>query len=81
MQDEKVIKNLEIKTKAVEAEVSLIMKKKDKCIIEVKSIIKESKENMSNKNKHITNLEGTLGGETEDMPLVDNVSLIRLLMI
>ena len=57
------------------------MKKKDKRIIEVKSIIKEFKENMSDKNKHITNLEGTLGGEAENMPLFDNVRLIHLLMI
>ena len=58
----KLIKDLETKTKAVEAEASLIMEKKDKCIIELKAIIKEYEEKLSNKNQHITELEEELGG-------------------
>ena len=76
----KLIKDLETKTKAVEAEASLIMEEKDKRIIELEAIIKEYKENLSNKNKHITKHEEILGG-AENMPLVDNVSLIRLLIM
>ncbi len=57
------------------------MEKKDKHIIELKAIFKEYKENLSNINKHITELEEKLRGEAENMPLVDNVSLISLLMI
>ena len=77
----KLIKDLETKTKAVEAEASLIMEEKDKRIIELEAIIKEYEEKLSNKNKHITELEEKLGGGAENMPLVDNVSLMRLLMI
>ena len=58
----KLIKDLETKTKAVEAEASLIMEKKDKRIIELKESIKEYEEKLSNKNKHITELEEKLGG-------------------
>ena len=61
----KLIKDLETKTKAVEAEASLIMEKKDKHIIELEAIIKEYKENLSNKNKHITKHEEILGGGRE----------------
>ena len=60
-----LIKDLETKTKAVEAESSLIMEKKDKRIIELEAIIKEYKEKLSNKNKHITELEENLGGGRE----------------
>jgi predicted RNase H-like nuclease (RuvC/YqgF family) len=77
----KLIKDLETKTNAVEAEASLIMEKKDKRIIELEAIIKEYEEKLSNKNKHITELEEKLGGGAENMPLVDNVSLVHLLMI
>jgi predicted RNase H-like nuclease (RuvC/YqgF family) len=58
----KLIKDLETKTNAVEAEASLIMEKKDKRIIELEAIIKEYEEKLSNKNKHITELEEKLGG-------------------
>jgi predicted RNase H-like nuclease (RuvC/YqgF family) len=58
----KLIKDLETKTKAVEAEASLIMEKKDKRIVELEAIIKEYEEKLSNKNKHITELEEKLGG-------------------
>ncbi len=58
----KLIKDLETKTKAVEAEASLIMEKKDKRIIELEAIIKEYEEKLNNKNEHITELEKNLGG-------------------
>ncbi len=38
------------------------MEKKDKRIIELEAIIKEYEEKLSNKNKHITELEEKLGG-------------------
>ena len=57
------------------------MEKKDKRIIELEAIIKEYEEKLSNKNKHITELEEKLGGGAENMPLVDNVSLIHVSMI
>ena len=58
----KLIKDLETKTKAVEAEASLITEKKDKRIIELEAIIKEYEEKLNNKNEHITELEKNLGG-------------------
>ena len=72
----KLIKDLETKTKEVEAEGSLIMEKKDKRIVELEEIIKEYEEKLSNKDKHITELEEKLGGGEED-----HVSLMRLFMI
>jgi len=58
------------------------MEEKDKRIIELEATIKEYKEKLNNKNEYITELEKKLGGGgAENMPLVDNVSLIYLLMI
>ena len=77
----KLIKDLETKTKAVEAQASLIMGEKDKRIIELEATIKESKDNLISKNKHITELEEKLGGGNDNMSHVDNVSLIHVSMI
>lgn len=60
---------------------SLIMEEKDKRIMELEAIINEYKENLSNKNKHITELEEKLGGGNDNMSHVDNVSLIHVSMI
>ena len=48
------------------------MDEKDKRITELKAIIKEYKENLSNKNNHITELEEKLGGD-KNMPLVESL--------
>ena len=66
----KLIKDLETKTKAVEAEASLIMEKKDKRIIELEAIIKEYEEKLSNKNKQIMELEEKLGGGVQRICLL-----------
>ena len=57
------------------------MEEKDKRIIELEAIINEYKENLSNKNKHITELEEKLGRGNDNMSHVDNVSLIHVSMI
>ena len=59
----------------------LIMEEKDKRIMELEAIINKYKENLSNKNKHITELEEKLGGGNDNMSHVDNVSLIHVSMI
>ena len=69
----KLIKDLETKTKAVEAQASLITGEKDKRIIELEATIKEYKENSIGKNKHITELEERLGGGDKNLPLVDSL--------
>ena len=57
------------------------MTTRDKHITELVAIIKDYEETLSNKNKHIAELEEKLEAETEKMPRVDIVSLIHLLMI
>ena len=48
--------------------------------MELEAIINEYKENLSNKNKHITELEEKFGGGNDNMSHVDNVSLIHVSM-
>ena len=81
MKKRKLIRELETNTKAVKAGASRIMEEKDKRIMELEAIINEYKENLSNKNKHITELEEKLGGGNDNMSHVDNVSLIHVSMI
>lgn len=57
------------------------MEEKDKRIAELEAIIKEYEETLSNKDKRIAELEEHLEAETEKMPGIDNVSLIRMLTI
>lgn len=77
----KLIRELETNTKAVKAGASRIMEEKDKRIAELEAIIKEYEETLSNKDKRIAELEEHLEAETEKMPGIDNVSLIRMLTI
>jgi len=77
----KLIRELETNTKAVKAGASRIMEEKDKRIAELEAIIKEYEETLSNKDKRIAELEEHLEAETEKMPGIDHVSLIRMLTI
>ena len=81
MKKRKLIKELETNTKAVNADASQIMEKKDKQITEREAVIREYEATLSNKDKHIAELKEQLKAKTEKMPGIDNVSLIRMLTI
>ena len=60
MKKRKLIKELETNNKAVKAEAIWIMEKKAKRITELEAVIREYKETLSNKDKHIAEVKEQL---------------------